>query len=133
MDVASWLTLRNTSIYITNSLSILGCLILFCWSLRAKHSKTVAMKLILLLNFSDMLASLINIISYSFSITDQQCQVVSFIRSFTIWCGLFWTSALSLLTYLTLKDPKRPGVNRLFSRIIAVCVVMAVIIASLYC
>jgi len=128
MDVYSWTHI------IINILSILSCLIVFYIGFKIEKTRTVAIKLILLLSFSDMLGNISNFISLIFfnvDTTTAQCKLIMFIRMLGGLTALLWASLISLLSYLTLG--KKAGSNRnvLFKRIIIICLTVTIIATSI--
>ena len=117
--------------WVTCSLSVAACLIMFFLGLRTQSPMKVSLKLILYLSLSDFLICFINLICPLIQLDNDKCQIIAFIKVFGKWSSLFWCSSLSLLVYYTLKGLGQPELNKIFRKITWGCILLSTIIASM--
>ena len=125
-DIATQVMFR-----VANSLSAVACIAVFLGIWIFQRPLTTALKLILLLSFSDFVTSFINLIAPIIGITDDSCQVIGFIGVVAGWTSLFWCSSISLLAFLTMGNFERLSVTILFRNVIIASVIASILIACL--
>src|SRR5690242_17640328 len=99
----------------TNGLTAFGCIMIFYSGCRSSRRSDLALKLILLLSLADFAQAIINFVSYAILDSGSTaCNIIGPLRVFTAWIGLFCTSRISLLAYLTLGNYRRFNLKKIF-------------------
>jgi len=116
-----------------NALSALCCFILLIAGYRSESSLSTSTKLILFLCLSDMIYHITNIITWYLTGADKLlCNIFMPMNMFTMYAGVFWSSAIALFVYFTLKYPNMSNFPKSIIIIAVVWFLIALFLSILY-
>lgn len=114
--------------YIAASLSLIGSLLMiyFC----CKSTRTVSTKLILSIAISDLLYSLVNMMSgFEDQVINTFCRAEGFLRQFFFDSSLLWATSTAIFCYKQLKGGRSFNADQFFIICVIVNTIIGLVIA----
>ena len=117
--------------WVANGLSVFGCLAVFYGGFLSRANTNISLRFVLLLSLSDLIVSVINLITPFLSLDNEACHMIGFVKVFAGWMGLFWTSAISLLACMIIGNFSRLDLSKTYTRIVIVSLLASIVIAGM--
>ena len=117
--------------WVSNSLSIIGCIIILFFGYKNRSTINLSLKFVILLCLANFVSSFVNIIITVIKLDNNLCQYFGFTKVFAGWTGLFWTSAISLLAYKIIGDMDTLDLSNIFTQVNIVSIALSLFTAIL--
>ncbi len=88
-----------------SSISLIACLWL-CYKFYRMQNRTIVIQMVMMIAIFNLFQALTTIIAQFFPNTKGVCLTGQYLFNFNLWVALLWSTALAILSYKSIADPK---------------------------